>query len=290
MKRRVPMISQGEVALAASRLPPVTALANRHCPSAAQPGRPAAAVNAAPAAVVPPPSGLTAADLEDAIRQAAANLTVRTSPHPDSPDGEGWLIAWGRELDVRTVADRGQASVTGLAVASYLAKYATKGTEVTGHASVRLTRDTLQLHASATGTHVERLIDACWHVGHAQGRMRGKADYHSLRRWAHMLGFGGHFLTKARRYSVTLTALRQARIDYRRHHDTGPEFASFERQDQVDTESAVVLTSLSYAGNGWRTFGDALLANTAADQARKRREAGRAELAAELATDVRVAA
>jgi hypothetical protein len=35
---------------------------------------------------------------------------------------------------------------------------------------------------------------------------------------------------------------------------------------------------LSYAGTGWRTFGDALLANTAADQARKRREAGRGEM------------
>src|SRR5438874_938169 len=33
MKRRLPMISQGEVALAASRLPPVTAQANRHRPS-----------------------------------------------------------------------------------------------------------------------------------------------------------------------------------------------------------------------------------------------------------------
>ena len=37
----------------------------------------------------------------------------------------------------------------------------------------------------------------------------------------------------------------------------------------------VVLVRLSYAGTGWRTFGDALLANTAADQARKRREAAR---------------
>jgi hypothetical protein len=228
-----------------------------------------------PAAVIPPPPGLTAADLENAIRQAAANLTVRTSPHPDSPDGEGWLIAWGRELDVRTVADRGQDSVTGLAVAGYLAKYATKGTEVTGHACARITRDTLDLYASATGTHAERLIDACWHVGHAQGRMCGKADYRSLRRWAHMLGFGGHFLTKARRYSVTFSALRQARIDYRRHQETGPEFASFERQEEVDTKTTIVLTSLSYAGNGWRTFGDALLANTAADQARKRRETAR---------------
>jgi hypothetical protein len=40
---------------------------------------------------------------------------------------------------------------------------------------------------------------------------------------------------------------------------------------------------LSYAGTGWRTFGDALLANTAADQARKRREAGREELVVEFA-------
>jgi hypothetical protein len=40
---------------------------------------------------------------------------------------------------------------------------------------------------------------------------------------------------------------------------------------------------LSYDGSGWKTTGDALLANTAADQARKRREVGREELAAEYA-------
>jgi hypothetical protein len=109
--------------------------------------------------------------------------------------------------------------------------------------------------------------------------MCGKASYGSLRRWAHMLGFGGHFLTKARHYSVTFSALRQARIIYRRHQENGPDYAAFQGQDQVDTETTVVLTSLSYAGTGWRTFGDALLANTAADQARKRREIAREELA-----------
>jgi hypothetical protein len=50
MKRLLPMTIQGEDTLAASRLPPVTALANRHAPSAAHPGRAAAAVNAAPIA------------------------------------------------------------------------------------------------------------------------------------------------------------------------------------------------------------------------------------------------
>ncbi len=105
-----------------------------------------------------------------------------------------------------------------------------------------------------------------------------------------MLGFGGHFLTQARRYSVTCTALRQARITYRRHQDTGPDYTPLGRQAELDTETAIVIVRLSYAGTGWHTFGDALLANTAADQARKRREAGRDELAREHASDQKLAA
>jgi len=236
-----------------------------------------------PAAIITPPPGITAADVQDAIRQAAAAVCFRTRPHPDSPDGGGWLIAWGRELDVRTVCDRGSGAVTGLAVASYLAKYATKGTEASGHASARITPDSLDLHADPGGAHTQRLIDACWYIGHAGGRMCGKVTYASLRRWAHMLGFGGHFLTKGRRYSVTFTALRQARITYRRHQQTGPDYTPIERQNEDDTESAAIVVRLSYAGTGWRTFGDALLANTAADQARKRRQAGRDQLASEYA-------
>jgi hypothetical protein len=34
------------------------------------------------------------------------------------------------------------------------------------------------------------------------------------RAWADMLGFGGHFSTKSRRYSTTLGALRRARVTY----------------------------------------------------------------------------
>ena len=37
-----------------------------------------------------------------------------------------------------------------------------------------------------------------------------------FRAWAHMLGYGGHFLTKSRRYSVTFGQLRAARTDHRR--------------------------------------------------------------------------
>ena len=49
-------------------------------------------------------------------------------------------------------------------VAGYLAKYATKSTEVTGHRSVRLTADTIGDYADPDGDHTARLIDACWHT------------------------------------------------------------------------------------------------------------------------------
>jgi hypothetical protein len=226
--------------------------------------------------VIPPPAAITAVDLEHAIRQTARTITYQTGPHPASP--QGWVIGWGTELDVRVIAMNGTRAVTDLAVASYLAKYATKGTEPAGHASARIIPATIGLYAHADGTHPDRLINACWTLGR-------HPDYLSLRRWAHMLGFGGHFLTKARRFSVTFTALRQARITYRRHHDTGPEHQLLNTRDDA-ADTVLVLNWLTYAGTGWHTTADALLASTAADQARKRREAARDELAQEYAETV----
>jgi hypothetical protein len=219
-----------------------------------------------------PPSALTIADLGDAIRQAAA-IVYRTPPHPARPGG--WKIGWGTEIDIRLITLDG--TITDLAVAGYLAKYSTKGTEVTGHASARITDHTVDLYADSGGTHAERLISACWDIGAEPG-------YVSLRRWAHMLGFGGHFLTKARRYSLRFSDLRQARIRYRRGQDTGPDHGPIRTADHAD-DTILVIGTFTYAGTGWKTTGDALLANTAADQARKRRQAGRDQLADEFVSD-----
>src|SRR5262249_38507329 len=139
-----------------------------------------------PDRIVPPPVGITAADLERAIRRTAAAITWTTPGHLANPGG--WVIGWGTELDVRTIAMRGTGTVTALAVPSSLAKSSTKGTDPAGHASARITPDTIDLYAKPDGTHPERLIHACWTVGTAD-------KYTGLRRWAHMLGFGGHFLT-----------------------------------------------------------------------------------------------
>ena len=228
-----------------------------------------------PARLLPPPPGLTAADLEDATRHAAATISYLTPPHPASPPG--WLIGWGTELDVRVITVRGTGTVTDVMVASYLAKYSTKGTEVTGHTSARLTPATVELHADATGTHAERLIHACWRLG-------SHPEFRSLQRWAHMLGFGGHFLTKGRHYSITFAALRAARITYRRTQDPGPEHGPIRTAEQAAEETTLIVGHLTYAATGWKTTGDALLASTAADQARKRRQAGNEELTGQYDT------
>jgi excisionase family DNA binding protein len=139
-------------------------------------------------AIIPPPPGLTAQDLVDAVEHAAPATSFTTEPHPVQPGG--WIIAWGDQLHCPPVRVSGDGDITDGVVASYLAKYATKSTEATGHSCPRLTDETIDLHADPDGSHVERLVDACWTLGRPR-RWRG------LRRWAHMLGFGGHFLTKS---------------------------------------------------------------------------------------------
>ena len=284
-----------------------------------------------PQAIVPPPAGFTAADLDDALRAAATQIAFTTPDHPDRPDG--WHVTWGQQLDIRTISLSG-GDVTDGMVAGYLAKYATKSTEVTGHRSTRLDTDTIGDYADPDGDHTARLIDACWRLGRPTHTPTPLGDrprdhrprpgfgdpwecpdcgahtryaacpvcvadrqaaldtspkkpattnpYARLRRWAHMLGFGGHFLTKARRYSVTFQLLRDTRVTYRRHEHQEQK-AGHTRTDHTE-ETTLIIGTLTFAGTGWKTTGDALLANTAAALARARQTTGREELAHELST------
>jgi hypothetical protein len=58
-----------------------------------------------------------------------------------------------------------------------------------------------------------------------------------------MLGYGGHFSTKSRRYSTTLTALRQTRAQHRAE----------ERRAALglDGRSTAVVAQWRYAGRGY---------------------------------------
>ncbi len=112
---------------------------------------------------------------------------------------------------------------------------------------------------------------------------RGPQDleesYGRLRRWAHMLGFGGHYSTKTRRYSTTLGALREVRREWRRQQRPEP-LAIQHRADEdlAGEETVLVINELVFARVGWHTSADAMLANTAAAQARERRQIAREEL------------
>ncbi|HBF83572.1 MAG TPA: replication initiator protein [Streptomyces sp.] len=93
------------------------------------------------------------------------------------------------------------------------------------------------------------MIRTCWELS----RLPEFADL-KLWKWAHMLGFRGHFSTKSRRYSVTLGALRAARRTWRteqaRTHTGLPE---------PDPTTTLVIGHWDYLGSGYSP-GAALLA------------------------------
>src|SRR5215218_775132 len=224
-----------------------------------------------PACLTPPPQPFTARLLEEAVRQASAGVTVPCPPLQDRPDERH--VRWGAQLDVRNIThgdDPGELSAE--QVAGYVAKYATKATVSFGPAlNRRLTAD--DLDHLAVPAHVAELVHACWELGGQPGLVRLR-----LRAWAHMLGFGGHFSTKSRRYSTTLGALRRARATYarRRRGDALPLDAGNPADD--DDQAVIIVASWSYLGSGYQTTGEAWLAASAAARAREGRRIAREEL------------
>jgi len=246
--------------------------------------------------IVTPHAAVTAAHLESLVDDSVRATTVHTAPHPRNH--VGWPIAWGEQLDIRTVHlapadmdDHGQ--LTNTAVAGYLAKYATKATEVTGHVSKRLTAASIGLVRQ--DTHQNRQLQACWHLGQypiwCTSRAQRQAwndgtgtlpGWGRLQRWAHMLGYGGHFATKSRRYSTTLTALREVRRAFQlgqaNQEPEQPPDAEALDHDQ-DGDHAEIVVAHTFDGVGWLTTADAELANTAAAKAREHRRIAREECA-----------
>ncbi|MEU4209925.1 replication initiator [Streptomyces sp. NPDC026206] len=180
----------------------------------------------------PPPAWATTGALTHAIHEAAqrARLTVASNA-----TGERELT-WGDRIDVREIAALGDGELTDQKVAAYVAKYATKSAEGTGTVDrslicrpcggrgyVRGPDSFRDLCGDCDGTgqsepiadlkvarHVRQMIRTAWALGHLPEFAELK-----LWKWAHMLGFRGHFSTKSRRYSTTLGALRDVRRTWR---------------------------------------------------------------------------
>lgn len=219
-----------------------------------------------------PPSYATVAVLTDAIRSAAPRARISV----DSDAVGERELAWGQQLDVREIAAFGtDTELTDQAVASYVAKYATKSADASGTLDRALfcrpcqgrgatllphgtplpcttcdgTGQTRPLPRLAVARHVRQMIRTCWDLGRLP-------EFTGLKlwKWAHMLGFRGHFSTKSRHYSTTLGALREARRTWRteqaRAHAGLPE---------PDPNTTLVVGHWNYIGSGYSP-GAALLA------------------------------
>jgi hypothetical protein len=92
-----------------------------------------------PERIVPPPLAFNADVLADVIRQTASVTRFVTAGHPIKP--MGWGIAWGAQVDPRTIRLTGHGEITSATVARYLAKYATKSTESAGIPPGRITAE-----------------------------------------------------------------------------------------------------------------------------------------------------
>ncbi|WLQ49933.1 replication initiator protein RepSA [Streptomyces poriferorum] len=214
---------------------------------------------------MPPPSWATVDLLTDAIHAAARhNYTSVSAPAAD--DQPARTFRWGTQLDVRPVAAFGDGSdVTEQAVASYVAKYATKAAENTGTLDRRI-GELSELDRHSVPDHARRLIAACHLLDPLYPERR-------LWAWAHMLGFRGHFSSKSRRYSTTLGELRQARADFR----AAQERQSLGLEDRVP-DTVLVLADWQYAGHG-HSPGESVLAATIARGLQLNRETARAAMA-----------
>jgi hypothetical protein len=196
-----------------------------------------------------------------AIKAAAARVAVDVPPAGGQP---ARTLRWGTQLDVQPIGAFGNGEeITEQAVASYVAKYATKAAENTGTVDRRIgNKEALVL--LDVPEHPARLIAAC-------------LDLHplypdrKLRDWAHMLGFRGHFSTKSRRYSTTLGALHQTRADYR----AAQQREALGLPDPDDTEATTLtLAHWTYAGHG-HTPGESWLAATIRRDIQLNRETAR---------------
>ncbi|MGW6958939.1 replication initiator protein RepSA [Streptomyces chartreusis] len=211
-----------------------------------------------------PPSWASTELLTRAIRAAATHPYVTAEVPARAAAGfpHGWKLRWGRQLDIRPIKAFGDDSeITEQAVASYVAKYATKAAENTGTVDRRIGNREAAILLDLPD-HPRRLIEACFDLDAAYPDRR-------LRAWAHMLGFRGHFSSKSRRYSTTLGVLRQIRADYR---------AAQEREalglDGHEPDTVLVLASWQYAGHG-HTAGESALAATIARDLQLNRETAR---------------
>jgi len=193
------------------------------------------------------PDGVDADMVATALHIAAGKVSA---PMPGS-DGEQ-RMTWGEQVDATVVTD---AENGRRRAASYLAKYATKGSDALGVLDHRLRSPTPR--DERLPDHLRTLVETAWELGH-----RPDLENRRLQLWSHTCGFRGHFLTKSKRYSTTFAALRADRQRWRlAQQQKSPD------RDPPDP-GEMELREWTFEGSGYRTAGDVCLARNMEEELR----------------------
>jgi hypothetical protein len=204
-----------------------------------------------------PPAGIDADMLASALRIAARKVSA---PLPGADSNR--RIVWGQQLDAAVVAD---AENGRRRAASYLAKYAAKGSDDHGVLDHRLRAGTPR--DGRLPEHLRLLVETAWMLGESPAY----ADVR-LQLWAHTCGFRGHFLTKSWRYSTTFGALRAERQRWRLANKSdgadGSEKSTGETDPDGGAPDEIEVSDWQYQGSGYVTLGDVCLARNLEEELR----------------------
>jgi hypothetical protein len=208
--------------------------------------------------IIAPPPEFTTELLKEAIEETVRDVEVRPRELP--PDRSA--LRWGDEVHVRPIRRGGPEGLTTEAVAAYIAKYSTKGSE------------TLAVGGELS-PHIARLVDTGRDLDACPEFAALRLDSAALE-----LGFRGHFATKSRRYSTTLTAKRKQRIEFarRKKAESGELLDAWGRPE--DEDQVVVEAAWRFVGQGYKTGGEVWLALSAAAWAREMRQTAKEEIRA----------
>lgn len=186
----------------------------------------------------PPPAWLTTGALIGALEMVVPQVATSVPRLDGSSPSK---IHWGAQMVATELLAGSVDDDAHMAVAAYVAKYATKTADSTGALAYRLNRGS-EIARLPVNDHQRRLVETAWSLG---GR-KELADLR-LRRCAHAFGYRGHVVTKSTRYSTTFSALRAVRADYQRA-----------REEPGDAPSEVL--HYSFAGRGYDDPGLGMLA------------------------------
>jgi len=198
------------------------------------------------------PGPLWTAELLAKAVPAAAAQAAALCPVPVM-GGRSLLARFGPQTDVRIIRSGTDHALSREAVANYIAKYVTKSVGIPG-LPPRPVRHLSEIASLRCPAHHKRMIETAWDLG--------------FRRYAHQFGYGGHPITKLRRYSVLFGYMRRERAEYRKAQ-RWPDGELDPWGRPIDERVVLVLKDFSFAGTGYspRTPG-AELALASADMAR----------------------